>query len=327
MEVTSQPTAAPSQTSSAMPTNVAPASVSQPGMSQPQTSQAYQGQIPQMPQVPAYQAAPAQQASAPQGNPWQEAFQALSASLNTGSPSQAQVPSSAYQTPTPQASQQVNWASTPQATWAPTAQPTYSPQVSTQAYSTAQAPMQGQAQEQVSDAYLSQISDASLEVLEHFGAEAPVLLNQYACAVEDALIEQVQTVQSQSLMLEAAGEERAAMNLMLTDPDVLADYVNDFYGPEGPYPTPTAEEAHYMEQEAARAQFEQEILAQQQAGVPQNFQRPEMDMPTPGRQVNQANDFWGGFGQMMDNNPENAWKYLAQAPQGALQAKMLVQEG
>ena len=39
----------------------------------------------------------------------------------------------------------------------------------------------------VSDAYLSQISDASLEVLEHFGAEAPVLLNQYACAVEDAL--------------------------------------------------------------------------------------------------------------------------------------------
>ena len=61
----------------------------------------------------------------------------------------------------------------------------------------AQAPAQGQA----SDAYLSQISDASLEVLEHFGAEAPVLLNQYACAVEDALIEQVQTVQSQSLML------------------------------------------------------------------------------------------------------------------------------
>jgi hypothetical protein len=187
--------------------------------------------------------------------------------------------------------------------------------------------MQGQAQEQVSDAYLSQISDASLEVLEHFGAEAPVLLNQYACAVEDALIEQVQAVQSQSLMLEAAGEERAAMNLMLTDPDVLADYVNDFYGPEGPYPTPTAEEAAYMENEAARAQFEQEILAQQQAGVPVNFQRPEMEMPTPGRQVNQANDFWGGFGQMMDNNPENAWKYLAQAPQGALQAKMLVQEG
>jgi hypothetical protein len=187
--------------------------------------------------------------------------------------------------------------------------------------------MQGQTQEAVSDAYLSQISDASLEVLEHFGAEAPVLLNQYACAVEDALIEQVQAVQSQSLLLEAAGEERAAMNLMLTDPDVLADYVNDFYGPQGPYPTETEQEAYQRQQYEARAQFEQEILAQEQGQVPQNFQRPEMAMPTPGRQVNPANDFWGGFGQMMDNNPENAWKYLAQAPQGALQAKMLVQEG
>ena len=82
------------------------------------------------------------------------------------------------------------------------------------------------------DAYLSQISDQSLEVLEHFGAEAPALLNQYACAVEDALIEQVQRGQSNSLLLQAAGEERAAMNLMLTNPDVLADYVNEFFGPE-----------------------------------------------------------------------------------------------
>jgi hypothetical protein len=299
-------------------------------MSQPSISPEFQ--VPQAPtpqQLPAYQQAAAQQVSAPQGNPWQEAFQALSASLNTSSPSQAQVPSSAYLTPTPQAQPQANWASTPQAQWGSSAHQTYSPQVSTPAY-TAQAPMQAQApvQSQVSDAYLSQISDASLEVLEHFGAEAPVLLNQYACAVEDALIEQVQRVQSQSLMLNAAGEERSAMNLMLTDPDVLADYVNDFYGPNGPYPTPTQEEAYHMQNEAARAQFEQEILAQERSnGVPQNFQRPAMDMPTPGRQVNPANDFWGGFGQMMDNNPENAWKYLAQAPQGALQAKMLVQEG
>ena len=154
-----------------------------------------------------------------------------------------------------------------------------------------------------------------------------MLLNQYACAVEDALIEQVQAVQSQSLMLEAAGEERAAMNLMLTDPDVLADYVNDFYGPEGPYPTPTHQEEQVMQQEAARAQFEQEIRAQEQNQVPQNFQRPEMEMPTPGRQVNQANDFWGNFSNLMDNDPSNAWKHLSAAPQGALQAKMLIQEG
>jgi hypothetical protein len=86
--------------------------------------------------------------------------------------------------------------------------------------------------ESVRDSYLSQISDQSLEVLEHFGAEAPGLLNQYACAVEDALIEQVQRGNSLNTMLGAAGEERAAMNVMLTDPDVLADYVNEFYGPQ-----------------------------------------------------------------------------------------------
>ena len=130
-----------------------------------------------------------------------------------------------------------------------------------------------------------------------------------------------------SLMLEAAGEERAAMNLMLTDPDVLADYVNDFYGPEGPYPTPTEAEAAEIQNILAREQFEQEIMAQeQQNGVPRNFQRPEMVMPTPGRQANAANDFWGGFGQLMDNNPEEAWKYLSQAPGAAFQQKMLVQD-
>ena len=126
--------------------------------------------------------------------------------------------------------------------------------------------------------------------------------------------------------LEAAGEERAAMNIMLTDPDVLADYVNDFFGPEGPYPTETPEETAARQQYEARAQFEAEIEAQEQGRVPQQFQRPVQDMPTPGRAANQAQDFWGSFSEMMDSSPENAWKYLAQAPQGALSAKMLVQD-
>ena len=50
------------------------------------------------------------------------------------------------------------------------------------------------------------------------------------------------------------------------------------------------------------------------------------EMPTPGRSANQAQDFWGSFSEMMDSSPENAWKYLSQAPQGALQAKALVQD-
>ena len=80
-----------------------------------------------------------------------------------------------------------------------------------------------------------------------------------------------------------------------------------------------------MAQIQAREQFEQEIIAQEQNQVPQNFQRPAMDMPTPGRAVNQANDFWGGFSQMMDANPR-MHGVLSQAPAAAFQQKMLVQD-
>ena len=178
-----------------------------------------------------------------------------------------------------------------------------------------------------SDGYLSQISDTSLEVLEHFGAEAPALLNQYACAVEDALIEQVGRNNSMNLMLGAAGEERAAMNLMLTDPDILADYVNDFFGPAGPYPTETAEETSARQQYEAAAQFEAEIQAQEQRNVPQNFQRPQMEMPTPGgTPATGARGFWGDFSSLMDSNPENAWQYLSSAPAQAFTTKVLVQD-
>ena len=327
MEVTNQTAPVAPQASSATPTSYAPSVAPQSGMSAQPAYQASPAQV--SPQVPAYQApAQAPQASAPAGNPWQQAFQALSASLNTSSPSLAQASPSAYQaTPTPQAATQPSWASMA----APAAAPTYSPQVSTQGYSESevsqlvqQAAAQGQAQ--ASDAYLSGISDASLEVLEHFGAETPALLNQYSCAVEDALIEQVQRGNSMTHMLEAAAEERGAMNIMLTNPDVLADYVNDFFGPEGPYPTETPDETTARQQYEARAQFEAEIEAQEQGRVPQQFQRPVQEMPTPGRSASQAQDFWGSFSEMMDSSPENAWKYLSQAPQGALQAKALVQD-
>ena len=298
-------------------------------------------------QHPAYQQQAALQASAPaQANPWQEAFQALSASLNTPQASQAPAAYSAYQTPTPQGNTQASWNSTWANTLGSPGAADYGAPASTPAYSAAaqqqqmqlaqaqavaqqQAMMQAQAASQSasgSDSYLSAISDNSLEVLEHFGAEAPALLNNYACAVEDALIEQAGRNQHMNLVLDAASEERAAMNIMLTDPDVLADYVNGFYGPEGPYPTETAEEMSQRLEHEARAQFEQEIIAQEQRGVPQNFERPQMDMPTPGRQSSGARSFWGDFSSMMDNNPEQAWQFLAGAPQQAFQQKMLVQD-
>ena len=331
--------------SSATPTVSAPSLASQPGMSAPSGYQAMPSQVAAMSQMPqAYQPTAAPQASAAPAaaNPWQQAFQALSASLNTPQASPAQASYSAYQTPTIQASTQASWGSPAQQQWASQEQQTYAPQASTQGYSAqelsqiqqlvsqqqqaAQAQYLSQGASEASDSYLSQISDVSLEVLEHFGAEAPALLNNYACAVEDALIEQVGRNGTMNLMLDAASEERSAMNIMLTNPDVLADYVNGFFGANGPYPTPTAAEAAAINEYNARQQFADEITQQEERGVPTNFQRPVMDMPTPGRQQSAANSFWGDFSQLMDNNPENAWQYLSGAPAQAFQSKMLVQD-
>lgn len=39
--------------------------------------------------------------------------------------------------------------------------------------------------------FTNRLSDASYSAIEHFGVEAPGLLNNYACSVEDALIEQL----------------------------------------------------------------------------------------------------------------------------------------
>lgn len=41
--------------------------------------------------------------------------------------------------------------------------------------------------------------DYSLDVIENFGFDAPAKLNNYSCALEDALIEQVSRVQQLSL--------------------------------------------------------------------------------------------------------------------------------
>ena len=107
-----------------------------------------------------------------------------------------------------------------------------------------------------SDEYLASVSAESLEVLQHFGAEAPALLNRYSCVVEDALLAQAQQTadtleqlekmniafESSKKVIDAAAEDNAAYHVMLTDPDMLSAYVNDFFGPEGPYPVETAED-------------------------------------------------------------------------------------
>jgi hypothetical protein len=100
------------------------------------------------------------------------------------------------------------------------------------------------------DAYLSNISNESLEVLSHFGPEAPVKLNTYACQVEDSLLralqqkqiheqqlaQQAEYIEKVQSCLQAAQAEHECMMQILSDPDQLLDYVSKFFGPEGPYP-------------------------------------------------------------------------------------------
>ena len=58
------------------------------------------------------------------------------------------------------------------------------------------------------------LSDDSIDVMQHFGLEAPALLNKYSNALEDALIEQVRQVKllrAELAELKAAG--RGDINL------------------------------------------------------------------------------------------------------------------
>ncbi|MGB7564948.1 MAG: hypothetical protein WBM08_09370, partial [Prochlorococcaceae cyanobacterium] len=104
-----------------------------------------------------------------------------------------------------------------------------------------------------SDVFLDSLSTDSLEVLAHFGGEAPDRLNSYACQIEDALLESLghqreqadeigrfsEYVQEVVQLLEATRNELAAQHHILTDPDTLAQYTEAFFGPNGPAPVQT----------------------------------------------------------------------------------------
>ena len=87
--------------------------------------------------------------------------------------------------------------------------------------------------------------------------------------------------------------EHKAYEQILTDPDVLADYTCEFFGPEGPYPVEDEQPAY---------------------GAPQ--------APAD------AEDFWKDFGGAADRDPQNAWRYLNAAQQNpeVFRQKLLVME-
>lgn len=144
------------------------------------------------------------------------------------------------------------------------------------------------------------LSDVTRQVVEHFGAEAPGILNQYSITLEDALI-------AQNERMEQMAAQGKAMEHILTDPDQLADYTNRFFT-----------EVYPVDADEPVAQ-----------AAPQQQYRQDYNMPAPpaanagtGAAVDPRAQ-WEGFAQQMDQSPENAWRYLSQMGPEAIRSKLL----
>ena len=266
------------------------------------------------------------QASPSAENPYKEAFNRVVGLLS----SPVQIPFLGQQSPATQEYGQANYSS-PQA-------PSYNNQGmqtsqplngSNQAYSNNSS----QTSQAISDQQLlaNGVSPESLEVINHFGADAPAVLNDYACRVEDSLITTNQQLNEAVALLQEINEEHKAYEQILTDPDVLADYTCEFFGPEGPYPVEEEPVGQVVGNQGITAQQQAAALQQQQAAAAQadqRFARPQMPVPPQPQAPENTGDFWNNFGTLADKDPANAWRYLNQAQQtpDIFRNKMLVME-
>jgi hypothetical protein len=224
-------------------------------------------------------------------NPWEAAMGSLERVVSRMSPFPSQTAQSPQYATTQQATQQYSQPSQaqPWAYQAPTAAPTYSNNVSTTQPSSQVSTARSQA---------PQLSDATAQVVNHFGIEAPGILNQYSVTLEDALI-------AQNERMNAYTQRGAAMEHILTDPDQLADYTNRFFTEV--YPV-DADNSGYPAQQPAAYQ-------------------PRYDMPAVpaanGAVRHDPDTQWNGFSQTMNQNPEQAWRYLSQMSPDAFRQKLL----
>jgi hypothetical protein len=150
------------------------------------------------------------------------------------------------------------------------------------------------------EAQSAQLSEATAAVVNHFGIEAPAILNEYSVTLEDTLISQNET-------LEALAMRAGAMEHILTDPDQLADYTNRFFTEV----YPVDEDGQYN----ANNGVSYEPRYDQFPAVPASA--------TGGARSADPESQWDGFTQTMDQSPENAWRYLSQMSPDALRSKLL----
>ena len=153
-----------------------------------------------------------------------------------------------------------------------------------------------------STAQQTSVSPVTAEVVNHFGIEAPGILNQYACSLEDLLMDQAQKMDSLSA-------RHDAMQTILTDPDHLANYTDRFFTEVVPV----------------------DIDGDTQAYQPQQVQayQPNYDMPAPPANAGGTNagaqpqQQWEQFSDVMNRSPENAWRVLQQMGPEAMRSKLL----
>jgi hypothetical protein len=290
------------------------------GMGYPQ---AVSNSIPQA--APSYQSSPtqyapqSQPAEAPQGNPWESAFNKVMNVLSTPVQSPFQDQSSATQTqyaPVNSAQQ-----SSVQATQ----------QLDPQTLSASQAYL-GNSSQTSSNPSLEALADQagmsedSKYVMNAHGIEAPAILNQYALNLEGLLDDAVKWGnQAQDLIRGYADfsvtehQENLAYNEILTNPDVLSDYTLKFFGPEGP--CPVYENEQQLETQGYPTAPQPEANNNVMAQVGQNFPAPpEAAAPQ------QPENFWGSFSETMARDPQNAWKVLNQVQPNTVQNKLFVME-
>jgi len=254
---------------------------------------------------------------AQQDNPYKSAFNSLVGLLS----SPVQFPFQGQQSSVSQETVPANYNSQVAPQYSNQGMPTYTPGInSNQAYSNGYSQP---SQELTADQLRANgVSDASLQVIDYFGADAPAVLNQYACNIEDALITTNNQLIEAVGLLEALSNEHRAYEAILTDPDILADYTCEFFGENGPYPIPD-------EQPVPSVPYGQQVGAQfvrPAAAAPQSFERPSMPIPPQPQQPTNPTDFWNSFGAVAERDPANAWRYLNMASPDALRQKLLVME-
>jgi len=272
--------------------------------------------------VQGYQSAPTAyspqvpQATPQAENPYKDAFTKVVGLLS----SPVQFPFQGQQSQATPAADQGNYGYQQTTQFSNPAQQTYTPSNnSNQAYSNSYS----QTSPEITDQQLlaNGVSEASLEVINHFGADAPAVLNNYACQIEDSLIQTNQQLQEAVGLLQEMSTEHKAYEQILTDPDVLADYTCEFFGENGPYPV--EEENAAPAAPTFAGQPIQNPQVQAQAPV-----RPEMPIPPQPQAPADAGDFWKDFGGAADRDPQNAWRYLNAAQQNpeVFRQKLLVME-